>query len=253
MDKKVERIIKLYSRFLDGKIINKKEEAQRFEVNQRTIQRDIDDIRMCFANDMKVNWQITYNRNKKGYELVRDNENQLNSEEIIMLCKVFLQSRILAKEEMFSVIEKLVQSCVPREEKKKVVSLLAKEKMQYEEMEHETVSQQLVKDLSDAIYRQCVVRICHLSEVEKESVWHTVQPVGVVFSGDYFYLTAYLHAKDEESKHVKNKQPVIYRLDKVTDYNVLQEHFYVPYKKQYEETDFYELIEREVAITKEAF
>jgi len=254
MDKKVERIIKLYSRFLDGKIINKKEEAQRFEVNQRTIQRDIDDIRMCFANDMKVNWQITYNRNKKGYELVRDNENQLNSEEIIMLCKVFLQSRVLAKEEMFSVIEKLVQFCIPREEKKKVVSLLAKEKMQYEEMEHETVSQQVLKDLSDAIYRQRVVRIQYTANGKDEPAWHVVQPMGVVFSENHLYLTAYIHTKDEEPRHVEikqNRQSVIYRLDRIKDYSVLQEHFHVPYKSQYEETDFHRLIAREIAATEE--
>lgn len=254
MDKKVERIIKLYSRFLDGRIINKKEEAQRFEVNQRTIQRDIDDIRMCFANDMNVNWQIIYDRNKRGYVLIRDSEEQLNSQEILMLCKVFLQSRILVKEEMFSVIEKLVHTCVPREEKKKVVSLLAKEKMSYEGSEQEVISQQLIKDISDAIYTQRVIRIHYLTNIESEPIWQTVQPLGVVFSGIHFYLTAYVHMKDDEFGYAKakeNKHPVIYRLDRITDYSVLQEHFHVPYKNQYEEMDFHKLIERETAATRE--
>lgn len=254
MDKKVERIIKLYSCFLEGKVIKKKEEAERFEVNQRTIQRDIDDIRMCFANDMNVNWQIIYNRNKNGYVLVRDSEEQLNSQEILMLCKVFLQSRILVKEEMFSVIEKLVQTCVPREEKKKVISLLAKEKMQYEGLEQEVVSQQMMRDISDAIYTQRVVRIQYPVNVKEAPVWEVVQPMGVVFSENYFYLTAYIHTRDVELRFGKlssDRLPAIYRLDKVADYCVLQEHFRVPYKNQYEEMDFQRLIEKEIAVTRE--
>ncbi|MBQ4059702.1 MAG: WYL domain-containing protein [Lachnospiraceae bacterium] len=251
MDKKVERIINLYSSFLEGKVVNKKEEAERFEVNQRTIQRDIDDIRMCFANDMKVNWQVVYDRNKNGYVLVREGDTRLNSQEIFMLCEVFLKSRILAKEEMISVVDKLVQTCVSREEKQKVISLLAKEKMQYEGLEQETISQQLIKNFNDAVYTQRVVRIQHLADVGKEPVWQSVQPIGIVFSGKHFYLTAYVHTKEEEKKYVKDKQSVVYRLDKIMDYRVLQEHFHVPYKNQYEETDFYKLIESEISATGE--
>lgn len=254
MDKKVERIIKLYSSFLEGKVVNKKEEAERFEVNQRTVQRDIDDIRMCFANDLKMNWQIVYDRHKNGYVLLRDGEERLNSQEILMLCEVFLQSKLLVKEEMFSIVDKLVQACVSREEKKKIVSLLAKEKMQYEEPEHGKRLQQMMKDISDAIYTQRVVQIHYLINVETEPVWQVVQPVGIVFSEKHLYLTAYVHIKDEETRYVKekrHKQSVVYRLDKIIDYSILQEHFHVPYKNQYVETDFHNLIQREIATTEE--
>lgn len=39
------RTINMYVRFCEGKTINKTEEAQRFGVDERSIQRDIDDIR----------------------------------------------------------------------------------------------------------------------------------------------------------------------------------------------------------------
>ena len=42
---KAERILSMYSRLLDGKLLIKAEEAQRFGVYMRTIQRDLDDIR----------------------------------------------------------------------------------------------------------------------------------------------------------------------------------------------------------------
>lgn len=254
MDKKVERIIKLYSRFLEGKVINKKEEAERFEVNQRTIQRDIDDIRMYFANDMNVNWQVVYKRNKNGYILIRDTDESLNSQEILMLCEVFLQSKLLIKEEMFSIVDKLVQACVSQEEKKKIISLLAKEKMKYEGPEHGKRLQQMMKDISDAIYRQHVLQISYLIH-NNESLRQVLQPLGIVFSGKHLYLTAYAHVKDDDSRYDKektDKQSIVCRLDRIKDYKVLQEHFHVPYKNRYTETDFHNLIQREIAATEES-
>ena len=51
MDKKVERIINLYNRLNEGEILVKGDEAERFGVNERSIQRDLEDIRAYFAED----------------------------------------------------------------------------------------------------------------------------------------------------------------------------------------------------------
>ena len=51
MDKKVERIISLYNRVVEGEILVKSDEAARYGVNERSIQRDIDDIRAYFAHE----------------------------------------------------------------------------------------------------------------------------------------------------------------------------------------------------------
>ena len=55
MDKKVERIINLYNRLAEGEVLNKADEATRFEVNERSIQRDLADIRAYLANDPESN------------------------------------------------------------------------------------------------------------------------------------------------------------------------------------------------------
>ena len=47
------RILNIYIRLCEGRILNKKEEAERFGVDERSIQRDIDDIR-AFLNDRYV-------------------------------------------------------------------------------------------------------------------------------------------------------------------------------------------------------
>ena len=64
MDKKVERIINLYNRLAEGEVLNKADEAARFEVNERSIQRDLEDNRAYFANDPDSNRELVYDRHK---------------------------------------------------------------------------------------------------------------------------------------------------------------------------------------------
>lgn len=42
---KINRVLDIYDRLQEGKVIYKSEEAQRFQVNEKSIQRDIEDIR----------------------------------------------------------------------------------------------------------------------------------------------------------------------------------------------------------------
>ena len=47
---KCGRVLQLYSKLINGDVINKAEEAKRFEVHPRSIQRDIDELRAFFEN-----------------------------------------------------------------------------------------------------------------------------------------------------------------------------------------------------------
>ena len=65
------RVLDLYARFLEGDVINKAEEAIRFHVDERSIQRDIDDIRIYLADRKIIGLgecrNIIYDRMQKGY------------------------------------------------------------------------------------------------------------------------------------------------------------------------------------------
>ena len=67
------RTLHIYTRLCEGKVINKMEEAIRFGVNERTIQRDIDDIR-AFLSEQTINGsankKIEYSYEKKGFIMV---------------------------------------------------------------------------------------------------------------------------------------------------------------------------------------
>ena len=65
---KVGRMLAIYSKLMDGHIVNKLEEASNFKVNERSIQRDIDDIRNYLeqeAVDHGIHNEIIYDREKK--------------------------------------------------------------------------------------------------------------------------------------------------------------------------------------------
>ena len=48
-----DRLLYMYSRLVDGKMLYKKEEAQRFGCSLRSIQRDIEDLR-SFLHEQKA-------------------------------------------------------------------------------------------------------------------------------------------------------------------------------------------------------
>ena len=48
---KISRVLQIYAKLSDGYIVNKAEEAEYYGVNERSIQRDIDDIRNFLDTD----------------------------------------------------------------------------------------------------------------------------------------------------------------------------------------------------------
>ena len=69
---KIARVLQIYAKLSDGYVVNRAEEAQRYGVNERSIQRDIDDIRRFLDADSvrtgNVN-SIVYDRQYKGYRM----------------------------------------------------------------------------------------------------------------------------------------------------------------------------------------
>lgn len=69
---KISRVLDIYTRLMNGYVIRKSEEADRFGVYERSIQRDIDDICNYMDNDTSrsgyIN-EVLYDREKKGFRL----------------------------------------------------------------------------------------------------------------------------------------------------------------------------------------
>lgn len=72
---KPERLLYIYTRFLNGKALNKEELAQRLNVNVRSIQRDISDINNFLYEDQEwhgLEGQIVYDKTIEKHRLKID-------------------------------------------------------------------------------------------------------------------------------------------------------------------------------------
>lgn len=238
MDKKVERIINIYNRLENGEVLNKAEEASRFGVNEKSIQRDFEDIRAYFMDAHESNKELIYDRSEKGYKLVRKEQNCLTNSEILTVCKIMLESRSLTKEEMYPIIDKLLQCCVPYDNYKKVSDLIRNEKFHYLEPHHGKKFVDIMWDIGSAVNEHRLMRIRYQKLKEPDKVMRLIQPVGIMFSEYYFYLCAYISMSEEMPDVPRRPFPTIYRLDRIAEYEILEEHFSIPYADRFEEGEF---------------
>lgn len=240
---KVDRTLGIYTRLLGGYSVNKAEEAQRYWVNERTIQRDIDDIRNFLETDVEntgiIN-SVIYDRFEKGYKLEQIYQLKLTNSEILAICKILLDSRAFKKEEMVSVLDKLILCCVPEKNQKLVKDLIANEEFHYVEPRHQSDFLDTMWDIGQAIRNCRFIEIDYVRTKDKKVVHRKVKPVAIMFSEYYFYVTAFID-DDEVKKEfdvLDDSFPTIYRLDRIKKLNVSNEYFHIPYSSRFEEGEF---------------
>lgn len=238
MDKKVERVVSLYERLLEGHVIRKADEAVRFGVNERSIQRDLDDIRAICAEQPERRRELVYDRQRKGYVLSERGQQALTNSEVLTVCKILLESRSLVRDEMMPIIDKLLQCCVPYENLQKVRQLIANEKYHYLEPHHGKAFVDIMWDIGTAVYEHRLMRIHYHKLKGMETVDRLIQPVGILFSEYYFYLCAFISQSEEEPNKARFPYPTIYRIDRIDSFEILKEHFQVPYADRFEEGEF---------------
>ena len=233
---KTDRILKIYSQLVNGDILRKKELAQQFHVTERSIQRDMEALR-CFFAEEGLQQDIIYDRAARGYRLESPSRALLNNSEILAVCKILLESRSMRKDEMLPIMDKLIACCVPEKSKKAITELLANEKHHYVEPHHKQRLLPGLWEISQAVQNHQIMEIEYERLKEPRLVCRRVKPVGIMFSEYYFYLTAFLEDKDT-FENPDDLFPTIYRIDRIRNVQLLDEHFKVPYKDRFQEGEF---------------
>ncbi|MBR1442157.1 MAG: WYL domain-containing protein [Firmicutes bacterium] len=240
---KIQRVLQIYSKLLDGYVINKFEEAQVYGVNERSIQRDIDDIRNFLDVDSErtgILNTVVYDRYEKGYRLETLYKIRLKNSEVLALCKILLDSRAFTKKEMVEMLDKLMTCCVPKKNQKIVQDLIRNEEFHYVEPRHRSEFIDTMWNIGQAIRENRYIEIDYFRVKDKKTVQRKVKPVAIMFSEYYFYLTAFID--DEEVRKnfdvLNDSFPTIYRIDRIKKLNILDERFHIPYSSRFEEGEF---------------
>lgn len=236
---KSDRLLAIYSQLVSGAVLTKRELAQQFGVTEKSIQRDMEALR-CFFTEQALKQNVVYDAKVKGYRLIDSMPQKLNNSEILAVCKILLESRSMQKDEMLPILDKLIACCVPEQNKAAVNQLIANEKFHYIEPHHGKPLLDRLWDIGQAIQYHQVMEIQYERMKEPKLVTRRIEPVGIMFSEYYFYLTAFLQNVDRKAEFEKpdDLSPTIYRIDRIASFRVLDEHFRVPYATRFEEGEF---------------
>lgn len=236
------RILYLYTKLINGDGIDKAQEAEHFGVHPRSIQRDIDDLRAFFENQIAEGLgdkQLVYDKSMNCYCLRSRDQAALSNSEILAVCKILLESRSMCKSEMEPIIRKLVDACVPKKNRAVVKSLVANELFHYVEPQHKKQFVENLWEIGNAVQEHRLLKITYEKQ-DGSIVERTIQPVGIMFSEYYFYLTAFIDGIDRKTDYHNPDDifPTIYRIDRIQAFTVLDKHFEIPYKDRFEEGEF---------------
>lgn len=219
----------MYDRLKSGHELKKKEEAARFKVSEKSIQRDLESIRRYLEKE-RQNEYVEYDFSKRVYVLITDQVDWFGNEEIFAILKVLIESRAFPKVIMHNIIDKFIQ-VAPLHKQTTINNMLLNEKHLYVELNHKKDLIQMLWQLSLAIQSKNVISMKYLREFDEKANERLVKPVGIVFSEYYFYLVAYQHQREFD-------YPTIYRIDRIQEFNQTSMKFKVPYKDRFQEGEF---------------
>ena len=243
MEGKSDRELSIYSRLMNGRTINKAEEAERFKVSEKSIQRDIENIRAFLDEQARADGipnNLVYDYTDKCYKIEQSENTMLTNDEILATCKILLSSRAFSKKEMNNIISKLIDCCVPRKNQRLVNNLMKNERFHYVELTRKPDVLSKMMLLGNAIDSHYVIKFFYKGIQGKTGHDREVEPLAILFSEYYFYLAGIVRGIDKEKSFADpfDANPTIYRIDRIQDLEVTSDHFRTPYRNRFEEGEY---------------
>lgn len=238
---KSARILELYQMFIAGKVVNKREMAERYGVDLRSIQRDIDSIRDFLSDQMAQNGvvqSIAYDAKEKGYKLVTQEATKLSGGEMLTISKILLESKAFHKDDVEDILKRIMSLSDNSKDKRLTQQYIANELYNYVNPAHPTINTDIVWEIEKAISDQRIVRIFYNRLKGQELVERRIWPVGILFSEFYFYLMGINPDKKENFEKKDDPYPTIYRIDRIHKIKVLDEHFSIPSRDRFKEGEY---------------
>ena len=223
------RLLLLREELDKGKNINKEEIKRKFDIDDKTFQRDIDFLRAFYTENINPEIEIKYNKKKKGY-ILENNKDRFRNEEILAISKILLESRAFCKEELDELLRKL-RLLSEEDEMRQVKEMIKNEKFNYVPLKHGKKLLDLIWELSKYITKQEIISINYTTKEGKSKV-HRIKPVSIMFSEYYFYIVSFMADKFVEDG------PTIFRIDRIKKLKGTGENFEVPYLERFEDGEF---------------
>lgn len=109
-ENKGQRLLGIFDRLSQGERISKEALAREYGVTEKSIQRDIDDIRSYLSGATQGPADIRYDRQEKGYRLVEES-GLLTRKEILAMAKNPSRKPSLCQGRTLHHLDKLIDAC----------------------------------------------------------------------------------------------------------------------------------------------
>lgn len=206
---KTDRLLGIFFRGLKGQDISITELSDVYGVSQKTISRDIADMKAFLSNNRELvgYTDIKFSNKNKAYRLYLDDF--LLDKELLTILKILVGSRALKQEDMLSITSKLKHFTAPSD--REMLNVIMRNELYNYNAVH-TDSRKSVIDLiwqiTNDITTKTEITITYI-KMNRSEITRRILPVAVMFSEYYFYLIAFhtVNGRTEER---------FYRLDRIT-------------------------------------
>lgn len=207
---------------LNGQTLNKKEFADQFNITERSIQRDLSDLKMILTNHYPYH-EMIYSRSKGGYYL--NTQSRFNKKEILPILKILLESRALNSKELTQLVNGL-NSRINEPEKKELNKLIANELLFYSPLSHNKSLIEEIWFISMCITKNQALKNSYTKNDGQLVSW-VILPTSIIFSDFYFYIIAY----NAEYKKYSN-----FSLDRIIKLKEVEKNFSIENKLKPEDS-----------------
>ena len=218
---KITRILILYNNLINGKHINKSEFSWENGINERTFDRDIEDVRL-FLSEIYSSREVLFDRETNSYFLSGDKPAFLDRTEALIIAKVLFESRVFRNDEMYGLYNSLL-GIVTQKDAVVIGSYLKDDICRYESKTN-TALLKIVGDLYNSIKSgmDIEIRICSDKDVHKVI---KVSPLEISIEDSNIYLVAATNMDISSIDY--------YRLDDIDSFSVANTMFARELQKEY--------------------
>lgn len=218
---KVTRILMLYTRLMAGGKIHKVSFCIETEIDRRTFDRDIEDIRL-FLSESFSGKELVYDRNKESYYLERSYQQKaLSGMEITMLLESIRAGNCLREDEYGGLIDSLVKA--GEISKQKVIQEIAQRYIRkYSTEKKKDAIMKMQWDLQQCIAERDMIKLRFINNERK-----IVSPLELRLYEEKFYLFVY---DAKEQFH-------IYFVENIREFQILGNKFSTELLNDYEKID----------------
>jgi predicted DNA-binding transcriptional regulator YafY len=223
-----ERLLEIFFKAVKGDSISVKELALNYDVSNRTISRDLKNIKNFLADQRDLVGNAEFDKSPyKDNSQVLHLDFLLSNKELFAITKIILGSRSLSRMDVLEIISKL-KRLTSTFDRKMLDDIVRKELYHYKEVKHDS------KSVIDNLW-QIVNAIDQKNEItieyykmDRKSVARRIKPIAILFSEYYFYLIAF-HVEDDSF------QPIYYRVDRIVNIIKHKKKFAIEYSYKIDE------------------